>query len=244
MNRTLRPIFQLIMPSDNTNPPANWSGDFAVRLAKVRSLIPDHVRLIAVSKTFPASIIRSAYAEGIRDFAENKVQEALSKQAELSDLTDVTWHFIGRIQSNKSRKVVENFDWIHSVDSLKLANRLNRQAAEIGRYPSCCLQVKLLADPTKTGFEVDALMAALPDLDQLNHLNICGLMVILPYGLSPDASAEGFAKAQALAEQINQAGMINVKILELSMGMSGDFEAAIAAGATMVRIGSALFGAR
>lgn len=232
------------MPSDNTNPPANWSGDLAVRLAKVRSLIPDHVRLIAVSKTFPASIIRSAYAEGIRDFAENKVQEALSKQAELSDLTDVTWHFIGRIQSNKSRKVVENFDWLHSVDSLKLANRLNRQAAEMGRHPSCCLQVKLLADPTKTGFEVDALMAALPDLDQLSHLNICGLMVILPYGLSPDASAEGFAKAQALAEQINQAGMINLKILELSMGMSGDFEAAIAAGATMVRIGSALFGAR
>ena len=212
--------------------------------SKVRSLIPDHVRLIAVSKTFPASIIRSAYAEGIRDFAENKVQEALSKQAELGDLTDVTWHFIGRIQSNKSRKVVENFDWIHSVDSLKLANRLNRQAAEMGRHPSCCLQVKLLADPTKTGFEVDALMAALPDLDQLSHLNICGLMVILPYGLSPDASAEGFAKAQALAEQINQAGMINLKILELSMGMSGDFEAAIAAGATMVRIGSALFGAR
>ncbi|MEM9150530.1 MAG: YggS family pyridoxal phosphate-dependent enzyme [Cyanobacteria bacterium P01_F01_bin.3] len=232
------------MPSDNTSSPANWSGDLAVRLAKVRSLIPDHVRLIAVSKTFPASIIRSAYAEGIRDFAENKVQEALSKQAELSDLTDVTWHFIGRIQSNKSRKVVESFDWIHSVDSLKLANRLNRQAAEMGRHPSCCLQVKLLADPTKTGFEVDALMAALPDLDQLNHLNICGLMVILPYGLSPDASAEGFAKAQALAEQINQAGMINLKILELSMGMSGDFEAAIAAGATMVRIGSALFGAR
>ena len=232
------------MPSDNTSSPANWSGDLAVRLAKVRSLIPDYVRLIAVSKTFPASIIRSAYAEGIRDFAENKVQEALSKQAELSDLTDVTWHFIGRIQSNKSRKVVENFDWLHSVDSLKLANRLNRQAAEMGRYPSCCLQVKLLADPTKTGFEVDALMAALPDLDQLNHLKICGLMVILPYGLSPDASAEGFAKAKALAEQINQAGMINVKILELSMGMSGDFEAAIAAGATMVRIGSALFGER
>jgi len=222
----------------------NLSGDLARRLAKVRSLIPDHVLLIAVSKTFPESIIRAAHAEGIRDFAENKVQEALSKQANLSDLTDVTWHFIGHIQSNKSRKVVENFDWIHSVDSLKLAARLNRQATELGRQPNCCLQVKLLPDPTKDGFGVDELMAALPELDQLQQLNICGLMVILPYGLSPAESVAGFEQARDLAQQINQSGMIRAKMTALSMGMSGDFERAIAAGATMVRIGSGLFGQR
>ena len=219
------------------------SKDLSVRLAKIRACIPESVRLIAVSKSFPVSIIRAAYAEGIRDFAENKVQESLSKQAELSDLTDVTWHFIGHIQSNKSRKVVENFDWIHSVDSLKLANRLDRQAAELGRYPNCCLQVKLLPDPNKDGFEVDELMAALPDLESLSHLNICGLMVIFPYGLSPSEAAAGFAKAQELAQRINQSGMIRARMVELSMGMSGDFEVAIAAGATMVRIGSGLFGA-
>ncbi|MEM9946010.1 MAG: YggS family pyridoxal phosphate-dependent enzyme [Cyanobacteria bacterium P01_D01_bin.36] len=223
---------------------ANLSANLSGRLSKIRALIPPPVRLIAVSKTFPGSIVRAAYAEGIRDFAENKVQEALSKQADLSDLTDVTWHFIGHIQSNKSRKVVENFNWIHSVDSLKLANRLDRQAAELNRCPNCCLQVKLLVDPNKDGFDVDELMAALPALDQLEHLNICGLMVILPYGLSPSASAAGFAKAQDLAKRINQSGMIRAKMTELSMGMSGDFEAAIAAGATMVRIGSGLFGSR
>lgn len=232
------------MPSSEMNLSTDLSVDLPVRLAKVRACIPDHVQLIAVSKTFPVSIIRAAYTEGIRDFAENKVQEALSKQAELSDLTDVTWHFIGHIQSNKSRKVLENFDWIHSVDSLKLATRLDCQAAELDRHPHCCLQVKLLPDPTKDGFEIDELMAALPHLDRLRHLNLCGLMVILPYGLSPSASAAGFQKAQALAQQINQSGMISVKLTTLSMGMSGDFEAAIAAGATMVRIGSGLFGQR
>ncbi len=220
------------------------SVDLSARLTKIQSLIPPGVRLVAVSKTFPVSIIRAAYVEGIRDFAENKVQEALSKQSDLGDLTDVTWHFIGHIQSNKSRRVVESFDWIHSVDSLKLAMRLDRQAAELNRRPNCCLQVKLLPDPNKDGFEVDELMVALPALDELMYLNICGLMVILPYGLSPVAAKAGFEKARALAERINQSGMVSMSLTELSMGMSGDFEAAIAAGATMVRIGSGLFGQR
>ena len=214
------------------------------RRAQLKRLIPSHVRLIAVSKTFPTVIIRSAYAAGIRDFAENKVQESLAKLGELSDLTDVTWHFIGHIQSNKSRKVLEHFDWIHSIDSLKLAQRMNRQAAELGVSPNCCLQVKVMSDPNKDGFEPDELLAALPDLDQLTQLKIRGLMVILPYGLSAVQAASGFAKAKALAEQIDHKGMINVRMDQLSMGMSGDFESAIASGSTMVRIGSGLFGQR
>ncbi|MEL6939544.1 MAG: YggS family pyridoxal phosphate-dependent enzyme, partial [Cyanobacteria bacterium J06598_1] len=180
----------------------------------------------------------------IRDFGENKVQEAMAKRAEMGDLTDVTWHFIGHIQSNKSRKVLENFDWIHSVDTLKLAVRLDRQAAELNLSPQCCLQVKVMPDVNKDGFEPEALLAQIPQLDQLKHLKIRGLMVILPYGLSAEQAQVGFSKAKALAGQIECSGIINMKMDQLSMGMSGDFEAAIAAGATMVRIGSGLFGQR
>ena len=125
------------------------------RLAQLKRRIPSHVRLIAVSKTFPTVIIRSDYAAGIRDFAENKVQESLAKLGELSDLTDVTWHFIGHIQSNKSRKVLEHFDWIHSIDSLKMAQRMNRQADEIGVSPNCCMPAKAMTDPNKAAFETD-----------------------------------------------------------------------------------------
>ncbi|MGB3299173.1 MAG: YggS family pyridoxal phosphate-dependent enzyme [Phormidesmis sp.] len=218
------------------------------RLQKIRPLIPPNVRLVAVTKTFPAAVVRAAYAAGIREFAENKAQEALAKQAELSDLTDVVWHFIGHVQSNKSRKVVEHFDWIHSVDSLKLAARLDRQAAELGKRPSCCLQVKLALDPTKDGFERDELMAALADLNALTNLNIVGLMVIAPYGLPAEETQAIFAAGQALAAEIKRVareqGLSRIGMEELSMGMSGDFEWAIAQGATLVRLGSSLFGSR
>ncbi len=218
--------------------------DIGVRLKKIRPLLPQTVRLIAVTKTFPAAIVRAAYANGIRDFAENKVQEALAKQAELSELTEVTWHFIGHVQSNKSRKVLEHFDWIHSVDSLKLATRLDKQAAELGKRPTCCLQVKLAVDPSKDGFEQEDLIAALPDLDRLAHLNIVGLMVIAPYGLPAAETQAVFERGKALAQHIQTLGLERIRMSELSMGMSGDFEAAIAAGATLIRLGSSLFGQR
>ncbi|MEL6814799.1 MAG: YggS family pyridoxal phosphate-dependent enzyme, partial [Cyanobacteria bacterium J06598_3] len=179
-----------------------------------------------------------------RDFAENKVQEALAKQAELGDLTDVTWHFIGHIQSNKSRKIVENFEVIHSVDSIKLANRLDRQAAELGKRPTCYLQVKLASDPTKDGFEVAELRSVLEALDNLTHLNIVGLMVIPPNGLDPDQIQAIFNQGKALAAELQQQTWRHLDFQALSMGMSGDFELAIAAGSTAVRIGSRLFGRR
>lgn len=220
------------------------STQIARRLAKIQPRVPSNVRLIAVTKTFPAEMVRAAYAAGIRDFAENKVQEALSKQAQLSDLTDVTWHFIGHVQSNKSRKVVENFEYIHSVDSLKLATRLNRQAAELGKRPTCYLQVKLASDPSKDGFDVAELMDALDALDQLADLNIAGLMVIPPYGLPPEQTQSIFNQGKALATELQQQNWSHLDFRELSMGMSGDFEWAIAAGSTAVRIGSRLFGQR
>lgn len=214
------------------------------RLQVIQPAIPTPVRLVAVTKTFETHTVRSAYQLGIRDFGENKVQEALAKQAALSDLMDATWHFIGHVQSNKSLKVLEHFDWIHSVDSLKLANRLDRQAAELNKSPNCCLQVKLVPDPSKDGFDLDELKAALPELDKLMHLKICGLMVILPYGLNATRATEIFKQAEALRIDLQQQPWQHLRMDELSMGMSGDFELAIAAGATMVRIGSGLFGRR
>jgi PLP dependent protein len=229
------------------------------RITALRQSIPAHVRLIAVTKTMPADAIRAAYAAGIRDVAESRVQEAIDKQAQLTDLTDLTWHFIGSLQSNKALKALTIFNWIQSVDSLKLAQRLDRLVAEnqlVIRQPipQLCLQVKLLSDPTKGGWEPAALLAAIPMLDRLTHVQICGLMVIPPYGLSPLASAEVFQAAQQLAQtiqleiqrqpQIQRQPWQQMQMQQLSMGMSDDYEIAIANGATMIRPGSCLFGER
>lgn len=123
------------------------SGSISERINTVRAQLPPSVRLIAVTKQVPSDVIRAAYTAGIRDFGENRIQEAIAKQAELQDLSDITWHFIGHLQSNKAKKALENFQWIHSVDNLKLAQRLNELAQQIGISPCVCLQVKILPDP-------------------------------------------------------------------------------------------------
>lgn len=214
------------------------------RIAAVASSLPAHVRLIGVTKYKPSSAIRAAYAAGIHDFGESKVQEAIAKQAELADLTDITWHLIGHLQSNKARKAVQHFDWIHSVDSLKIAQRLDAMAAEVGRIPHCCLQVKMVPDPAKFGFSLDELWAALPQLDQLEHLKIVGLMTIPPQGSAIADAAAIFKQAKNLVDQINDEGLNRLHLSELSMGMSQDYPTAIAAGSTLVRLGTTLFGDR
>ncbi|MEO1400541.1 MAG: YggS family pyridoxal phosphate-dependent enzyme [Cyanobacteria bacterium J06635_1] len=218
--------------------------DLTAHIQKIRQSIPPSVRLIAVTKTFPASAVRTAYAAGIRDFGESKVQEAAAKQTELSDLTDITWHLIGHLQTNKARKALQQFDWIHSVDSLNLAEKLDQISSQLGCQPACCLQVKLLRDPQKYGFSVDELKAALPRLNQLQHLRIKGLMTIPPYGLPAATLKAVFDQTSELANEINQMDFSQVQIEHLSMGMSGDFQVAIAAGATMIRLGTILFGDR
>lgn len=211
---------------------------------RIRQRIPPSVTLIAVTKFLPIETIRAAYSKGIRHFGESRVQEAIAKQADLSDLPDITWHLIGHLQTNKARKAVEHFDWIHSVDSLKLAERLDQAAQELEKTPQCCLQVKLVPDPPKSGIEVAELEALLPQFDRLAHLKIRGLMTIPPQGASGDTVREVFAGAKALANTINQAGFSRLHVDQLSMGMSGDYGEAIAWGATMVRLGTILFGAR
>jgi hypothetical protein len=199
---------------------------------------------VAVSKTFPPEAIRAAYHAGIRNFAENRIQEAASKQAQLQDLSDITWHFIGSLQSNKAKKAMELFDWIHSVDSLKLAERLNQLAAQLGVSPQVCLQVKILPDPNKSGWSVPQLLADLPALNKCEDLQIQGLMTIPPLGLNEAETMNVFNSTYKLAKEIEQQNWSHLKMREVSMGMSGDYQLAVQAGATMVRLGTILFGER
>lgn len=211
----------------------------------IRKQIPPQVRLIAVSKQVPISSIRIAYECGIRDFAENRLQEAIAKQEELKDLSDICWHFIGHIQTKKARKILENFSWIHSLDSLKLASKLNRLAAELSIYPTVLLQVKILPDPNKYGWEIPELIEQLHQLDSFSHLKIRGLMSILPWGLSSEQTLSAFVELRKLANTIEQQQTwSNLVMNELSMGMSSDYLLATKAGSTMVRLGSIIFGKR
>jgi pyridoxal phosphate enzyme (YggS family) len=222
------------------------------RITQIRTTLPPEVRLIAVTKTVSVEAMREAYQAGIRDFGENRIQEALDKQIQLQDLPDVRWHLIGHLQSNKAVKAVEQFDWIHSVDSLKLAIRLDRLAQEkqrsgsvpSGVSPQVCLQVKILPDPDKFGWSAHELLEDLPQLDELKQIQIRGLMTILPQGLNQSEAKEAFDRTRQLSEQIRQQNWLQIQMQELSMGMSGDYPLAVAAGATMIRLGQIIFGAR
>ena len=211
-------------------------------IAQFCANVPSNVQVIAVTKTVSVEAMREAYAAGIRNFGENRVQEAETKQDQLKDLTDVTWHLIGHLQSNKAQRAVERFDWIQSVDGLKLAQRLDRLAQERSIKPQICLQVKLMSDLNKSGFSVSELWEAMSQLEQLQHLQIRGLMAIPPFGLEADATIRLFEQAKELADKIQQQS--HLQLDQLSMGMSDDYALAIQAGATMIRPGRVLFGAR
>ena len=195
------------------------------------------IGLLAVSKTKPAAAVREAYAAGIRDFGENYLQEALVKQQELADLP-LCWHFIGPIQSNKTRAIAENFAWVHSVDRLKIAQRLSEQRPA-GLPPlNICIQVNISGEASKSGCEPADLQALATAIAALPNLRLRGLMAI-PEPLEDRAAQDAaFASVRTLQEHLQ------LPLDTLSMGMSHDLEAAIAQGATWVRIGTALFGAR
>lgn len=221
--------------------------ELLTRLQNFRQTIPSHIRIIAVTKKHPASAIKTAYDAGFRDIGESQVQEASEKYEQLhTQLPELVWHFIGRLQRNKVRKALTLFDWIHSVDSLKLAQTIDRISGELNqpRKPQLCLQVKLQADPSKTGWEKDELISALPLLDQLKHVQIRGLMVIPPFGLSPEQTQTIFQAARSLQTAIQAQPWQHIQMDQLSMGMSDDYQVAIATGATMIRPGRKLFGDR
>ncbi|AFY70040.1 protein of unknown function UPF0001 [Thalassoporum mexicanum PCC 7367] len=211
----------------------------ADRIATIQAQLPATTKLLAVSKYADTEAIRAAYAAGVRDFGESRIQEAIQKIQTLRDLKDINWHMIGSLQSNKARLAVQNFAWIHSIDRLGLARKLDRLVVESGHSPSLCLQVKLMSDPHKSGWHESELLAELPKLAKCQNLKIVGLMTILPQGLNPDQATEVFRQTAQLAEKLRSQGWPNIR--HLSMGMSGDYHLAIAAGATIVRIGSSIF---
>ncbi|WP_299491378.1 YggS family pyridoxal phosphate-dependent enzyme [Acaryochloris sp. IP29b_bin.137] len=206
--------------------------------------LPGSVRLIAVSKYMPSERIRAAYAAGVRDFGESRVQEAIRKMTELEDLTDITWHLIGHLQSNKAKLAVRYFDWIHSVDSLALAQRLNRIVEVEKTSPQLCLQVKVRPDPNKFGWSISALKSEWPLIQACQHLKWRGIMTILPLGLTQPEIKAAFRQTQCLATELSSIPPEVSPLKELSMGMSNDYLLAIESGATMIRIGRRIFGDR
>ena len=195
------------------------------------------IHLLAVSKTKPAQAVREAYAAGMCDFGENYLQEALGKQAELTDLP-LSWHFIGPIQSNKTRAIAENFAWVHSVERLKIAQRLSEQRPADLAPLNICIQVNVSGEASKSGCTPADLPALANAISALPRLKLRGLMAI------PEPTEDRAAQDAAFAAVRDLQASLNLPLDTLSMGMSHDLESAIAQGATWVRIGTALFGAR
>jgi PLP dependent protein len=198
---------------------------------------PDEVRLLAVSKTQSAEAIREASEAGLRDFGENYLQEALGKQADLGDPA-LVWHFIGPIQSNKTKLIAEHFDWVHSVDRLKIAQRLSDQRPPELPPINVCLQVNVSGEASKSGCEPQDVPELTHAIAALPRLRLRGLMTIPEPTEDPAEQRAAFARLRQLQAELG------LDLDTLSMGMSQDLEAAIAEGATWVRIGTALFGAR
>lgn len=204
---------------------------------------PETVRLVGVSKTQPVGRVQEALAAGIADLGENYIQEAQDKITALSGCP-ARWHFIGHLQSNKAKIAVLLFDWIHTVDSVKLAGEIDRHAAKLGKVQNILIQVNTGMEDSKSGVAPDDLPGLVAEIGRLAHVSVRGLMAIPPYFDDPEAVRPHFRQLRMLRDTIREKQIPNVFMEELSMGMSGDFEAAISEGATMVRIGTAIFGER
>ena len=199
---------------------------------------PASVQLLAVSKTHPSQSLREMYQAGQRSFGENYLQEALTKIDELQDL-EIEWHFIGHVQRNKTKHLAEKFDWVHGVDRLIIAERLSSQRMDSRKPLNICIQVNIDGQDSKDGCQPNEVAELVKQISQLPHIRLRGLMVIP----APENSV-AFADAKTLFEQVKSLHARPQDWDTLSMGMSGDLDAAIAAGSTMVRVGTALFGAR
>ena len=203
----------------------------------------DSVRLVAVSKTIAADIVKEAIEAGITILGESYVQEARAKFKALVQYP-VSWHFIGHLQSNKAKYAVRLFDLIHSVDSLKLARELDQQARKVDKIQQILVQVNIGAEDTKSGISTDEASRLVAEISQLKNLAVKGLMTMPPYFYQPEKAQPFFAALREMRDQIKEQSLPHVSLDELSMGMTGDFEVAIKEGATLVRIGTAIFGER
>lgn len=203
----------------------------------------DAAQLLAVSKTKSAALIRQAYRAGQRDFGENYLQEALDKQRELADLGAIVWHFIGPLQSNKTRAVAEHFSWVHSIERAKIARRLSEQRPATLGPLNICLQVNVSGEASKSGVNPDDLEALATEVAGLPNLRLRGLMAIPAPAKGLDAQRRPLAELRRLKERLVERQPA-LELDTLSMGMSADLEAAVLEGATLVRLGTAIFGAR
>jgi PLP dependent protein len=204
---------------------------------------PSDIRLIAVSKTFPIDTVREAYEAGQRDFGENRVQELLQKMDAGADM-DVRWHLIGHLQSNKARKAAERVAVIHSIDSVELLRRVDEAALEVSRLPQLLVQVDLAAEPTKHGAPPDRLLALFEEAGRCRAAGVAGLMLLPPLSENPEDARPWFQRLRQERDRLLASGIPSSMLSVLSMGMSHDFEVAIEEGATMVRVGTAIFGQR
>lgn len=200
---------------------------------------PDAIRLVAATKSVPPERIRAAIDAGVRILGENRLQEALPKIEALGSTAGIAWHFIGRLQRRKVREVVGRFQAIHSVESLDLAEEIDRRAGQAGIRQTALLEVNLGGEASKGGFPPESLGKALDDMDRLANLVVVGLMAIPPLSAEAEGARPHFRRLRELAASLGRPAL-----RELSMGMSQDYEVAVEEGATMVRVGTAIFGAR
>ena len=203
---------------------------------QIKKQLPLNVNLLAVSKGFSTQEIQIINNQGQNDFGESRFQEAIEKQILLEDFKNIKWHFIGRIQTNKIRKIVHNFEYIHSVDSYEKLLKISNISFEEKRNPIVMLQVKLSDDPNKGGFIPEILLEKWSQIKELKSIKIKGLMTINPKGLSSKENIKLFKKCRNLADSL--------KLQDCSMGMSTDWEEAVEAGSTWIRVGSTIFGNR
>ena len=203
----------------------------------------ESVRLVAVSKTIPAERVKDAIESGVTILGENYVQEAREKFSALVQYP-VSWHFIGHLQSNKAKYAVRLFDLIHTVDSLKLARELHKQAQKTDKVQPILVQVNVSGEGTKSGISAQKAPGLISEISRMESLSIKGLMTMPPYFYQPEKVRPFFAALRELRDELKKQAPANVSLQELSMGMTGDFEVAIEEGATLVRVGTAIFGER
>lgn len=234
-------------------PGSALDADIALNLSAVRRRLdaaayrahrpPEDLRLIAVSKTFPADAVRAAAGAGQRDFGENRVQEGLEKIAATASL-NLQWHLIGHLQTNKARKAAAAFHWIHSVDSLELLKKLDAGAADAGTRPQILVQVDLAKEATKFGADRAHVEELCRAAHEARAVQLRGLMTVPPIADDPEEARAWFVELREIRDDLVARGLPAEPLVELSMGMSHDFEVAIDEGATMVRVGTAIFGRR
>ena len=213
-----------------------------VEACKAVNRDPSEVTLISVSKTKPVSMLQEAYDAGSRDFGENKVQEIMDKYPQLP--SDIRWHMIGHLQRNKVKYIVDKVALIHSVDSLRLAETIENEAAKHNVTVPILIEVNVAQEESKFGLKTEEVLSLVESIAVLPHINIKGLMTIAPYVEDPEENREIFRELKKLSVDIAAKNINNVNMSVLSMGMTGDYQVAVQEGATMVRVGTGIFGER